>query len=91
MMKREGSGSGSISQRNGFADPDPHQNVMDPQHWLPPPVTPCRGRYWGGGGAAADLLQLIGEALLAGELVLLQGEQQLLVVLHRVPTQRTSF
>jgi hypothetical protein len=29
-MKREG--SGSISQRHGSADPDPHQNVMDPQH-----------------------------------------------------------
>ncbi len=27
------SGSGSISQRHGSADPDPHQNVMDPQHW----------------------------------------------------------
>jgi hypothetical protein len=29
-------GSGSISQRHGFADPDPdpHQNVMDPQHCL---------------------------------------------------------
>jgi hypothetical protein len=28
------SGSGSISQRHGSAypDPDPHQNVMDPQH-----------------------------------------------------------
>jgi hypothetical protein len=24
--------SGSISQRHGSADPDPHQNVMDPQH-----------------------------------------------------------
>jgi hypothetical protein len=23
--------SGSISQRHGSADPDPHQNVMDPQ------------------------------------------------------------
>ncbi len=32
MMKTEGSGSGSISQRHGSADPDPHQNVMDPQH-----------------------------------------------------------
>ncbi len=32
MMKIEG--SGSISQRHGSADPDPHQNVMDPQHWL---------------------------------------------------------
>jgi hypothetical protein len=30
--------SGSISQRQGSADlnpnPDPHQNVMDPQHWF---------------------------------------------------------
>jgi hypothetical protein len=26
------SGSGSISQRHGSADPDPHQNVMNPQH-----------------------------------------------------------
>jgi hypothetical protein len=25
-------GSGSISQRCGSADPDPHQNVTDPQH-----------------------------------------------------------
>ncbi len=36
MMKIEGSGtasgSGSISQRHGSADPDPHQNVIDPQH-----------------------------------------------------------
>ncbi len=26
------SGSGSIIQRHGSADPDPHQNVMDPEH-----------------------------------------------------------
>jgi hypothetical protein len=25
-------GSGSTSQRLGSADPDPHQNVMDPKH-----------------------------------------------------------
>jgi hypothetical protein len=25
-------GSGSISQRHGSADPDPHQNVMDPEY-----------------------------------------------------------
>jgi hypothetical protein len=35
MMKIAGSGSASgsefISQRHGSADPDPHQNVMDPQ------------------------------------------------------------
>ncbi len=27
------SGSGSIIQMHGSADPDPPQNVMDPQHW----------------------------------------------------------
>ncbi len=27
-----GVGSGSVSQRNGSADPDPHQTVTDPQH-----------------------------------------------------------
>jgi hypothetical protein len=36
MNKIAGSGSesGSISQRHGSADPDPdpHQNVMDPEH-----------------------------------------------------------
>jgi hypothetical protein len=40
-MKITGSGSpsgpasesGSISQRLGSADPDPHKNVMDPEHW----------------------------------------------------------
>ncbi len=38
MKKGVGSGvgSGSISKRYGFGDtdPDPHQNVTDPQHWL---------------------------------------------------------
>jgi hypothetical protein len=33
-MEKEGSGSGSISQRHGSVDPDPHQYIMDPQHWL---------------------------------------------------------
>jgi hypothetical protein len=28
------SGSGSISQRYGSWDPDPHQYVTDPQHWF---------------------------------------------------------
>ena len=32
MMEIEG--SESISQRHGSADPDPHQNDMDPQHWF---------------------------------------------------------
>ncbi len=36
-------GSGSISKRHGSADPDPHQNVMDPQHWFyVPGMTSCR-------------------------------------------------
>ncbi len=35
MVKIAGSGSesGSISQRQGYVDPDPHQNGMDPEHW----------------------------------------------------------
>ncbi len=34
-IARSGSESRSISQRHGSADlvPDPHQNVMDPEHW----------------------------------------------------------
>jgi hypothetical protein len=27
-------GSGSIGVRYGSADPDPHQNITDPQHWF---------------------------------------------------------
>jgi hypothetical protein len=27
-------GSGSTSQRHGSTDPDPYQNVMDPQHCI---------------------------------------------------------
>ena len=34
MTKIAGSESESISQRHGSADPDPHQNVMDPLHCL---------------------------------------------------------
>jgi hypothetical protein len=33
-VKTKIAGSGSISQRHRSADPDPHQNVMDPQHCL---------------------------------------------------------
>jgi hypothetical protein len=39
-------GSGSISQRHGSADPDPQQNVRDPEHWflgLPAPDLLVRG------------------------------------------------
>jgi hypothetical protein len=31
---KKGVGSGSISRRYGSGDPDPHQNVTDPQHCL---------------------------------------------------------
>ena len=34
MREIAGSGSGSISQRHKSADPDPHQNVKDPEHCL---------------------------------------------------------
>ncbi len=30
-----GSGAGSISQRYGSGDPEPHQNVTDPQNLYP--------------------------------------------------------
>jgi hypothetical protein len=30
-MKRAGSGAGSVSQRYGSEDPDPYQNVTDPE------------------------------------------------------------
>jgi hypothetical protein len=29
-----GSASGSINQRHESPDPDPHQNVMEPDHWF---------------------------------------------------------
>ena len=38
-----------------------------------------------------DLLQLVGQPLLAAKLVLLQGEDQLLVVLHSVTEKRKIF
>jgi hypothetical protein len=32
MTKIAGSRSGSISQRHGSPDPDPHQSIIDPEH-----------------------------------------------------------
>jgi hypothetical protein len=32
VISRKIAGSGSIGQRHGPADPDPYQNVTDPQH-----------------------------------------------------------
>ena len=37
------------------------------------------------------LLELVGQSLLAAELVLLQGEDQLLVVLHSVTEKRENI
>jgi hypothetical protein len=43
MIKIEGSASGSISQRHGSSDPDPNQNVMDPQRcYQGCSITTCR-------------------------------------------------
>jgi hypothetical protein len=36
LTKKAGSGSESISQRYGSADPDPYQDFMVPQHWKKP-------------------------------------------------------
>jgi hypothetical protein len=72
MTKIAGSGSesGSISQRHGSADPDSHQNVMDPEHCLSLPA------YQAG---PLDLLQgvQVGDLLVVDELVLLLGQLQL--------------
>ena len=47
-------GSGSISQRHGSADPDPPQNVMDPQH------SSLSGRTVDGSdGGAADEVRVL--------------------------------
>ncbi len=34
IIAGSGAGSESISQRHVPADPDPYQNVTDPQHWF---------------------------------------------------------
>jgi hypothetical protein len=67
-MKIEGSGSGSIGQRHGSADPDsdPHQNVIDPQHWSwvisvwltsAPSMKTTLARFFRTGSMLADTLQ----------------------------------
>jgi hypothetical protein len=47
MTKIAGSGSesGWISQRHGSADPDPdpHHNIMDPEHWFLPAFSAAKG------------------------------------------------
>jgi hypothetical protein len=57
-MKIEGSASGSISQRHGSADPDPHQNVMYPQHWgsgsvFGPPRSGSISQMYGSGSGSS--------------------------------------
>jgi hypothetical protein len=63
-------GTGSISPRHGSGDPDPdpHQNVMDPEHSLPAHQA-----------GSLDLLQgvQVGDLLVVDELVLLLGQLQL--------------
>jgi hypothetical protein len=47
-------GVGSVSERYGSGDPDPHQNVTDPQHCLN--FSPCNLFEW----TSIDLLSLGG-------------------------------
>jgi hypothetical protein len=68
-------GSGSISQRHGSADPDPYQNVMDPQHCLESHLLPCAVVCSGLSTVAEDMLQarsqlihILTEALLGDSL-----------------------
>ncbi len=42
-------GSGYISQRHGSADPDPPQNVMDPQHWFKSTIFQNKSGFWTSG------------------------------------------
>ncbi len=53
MTKIAGSGSESISERHRSADPDPHQNVMDPQHRCEEPSL----MLWGWGGSSCLLVE----------------------------------
>jgi hypothetical protein len=39
-------GSGSFSRRHGSADPDPYQNVMDPQHCIHVIASHCVQEYF---------------------------------------------
>ncbi len=43
LSKILGSGVRSVSKRYGSADPDPYQNVKDPQHWNKPRK---QGKIW---------------------------------------------
>jgi hypothetical protein len=56
-------GSGSISQRHGSADPDPYQNVMDPQHCFELSYSdPRPASYvleYGAQGGGGDLLDAV--------------------------------
>ncbi len=35
-------GSGSVNERYGSPDPDPHQNVTDPEHWFSEVLLPYK-------------------------------------------------
>jgi hypothetical protein len=60
MTKIAGSGSRSISQRHGSADPDPHQNVMDPEHCLPY-IEKGKAKRERGGGVVITVVLADGE------------------------------
>jgi hypothetical protein len=65
MMKIEGSGSasGSISQRHGSADPDPNQNVMDPQHWTVMDPDPHKAASFWEAGSVSEFYQFFSSSL----------------------------
>ncbi len=58
LTKRAESGAGSVSQRYGSEDPDPHQNVTDLEHWLQ-----CSFSITGSKLSSPKPLAIVGQAL----------------------------
>jgi len=79
-MKIEGSGSGSISKRHGSADPDPHQNVTDPQHCLlltiPPALQELSAAQAEQDAIRSKLAALEKKIIVGGENLLEKAEEQ---------------
>ncbi len=62
---RVGSGSGSISQRYGSGNPDPRQNVTDPQHCSAGIFKKSMGAIWAP-GSQMEIPQLSKSGLKTG-------------------------
>ncbi len=78
---RSDSGTGSISQRHASADPDPHQNVMDPEHWEKQVVT-------GPGGSTAVSVLVVCLLPTLGSVVAAAGP---VAALHHVFTAKLTL